>query len=821
MKKSCSFHLERLFCEEIFHLKEKQTVKEKANIPEERFRQQIRVILAALFMISCYLTGILDILMFYLPRGFGFGAVLKAFFSSRISLLLFPMVFLTLSAIAISAAHKTWEESQREDLLQRGFLHSKGGSPYGDAHFEQPWEFIDAAQIRPVEDCKGKILGQLDEEGRQCIDFNPYEGRINSHMIAIGRSGGGKTFTFVKTFMMQAMKEKHSLFIADPKGDLFRETSSYFRDNGYVVRKLDLKNLEKSDGWHCLGSLHGANLITNVQVFSSTVMANISERDDVYSRAGGSLLSALILRVLQGREYPPEKKTIKTVHELLQNPGGIDFLDTLLSSEHVTSSEEACTRFYMDFKRASGNLAGNIITHLATGIQLLNNPLLSDILSTDDIDLTMAGKVPSIYYINFPDTDVTFKFIISLFFSMAFINLVDYADIHTADGKLPIPVDFLLDEFPALGVIPDWDRKIATVRSRQINCVMIIQDIPQLKKRYLESWMTILNNCGCLITLGINEPNETAPYLSKRIGEASIEVVSKSESVVADKARSFMSKQSVGVGKRAFLSVAEICELSRDGSILLFADHQPVYANKFPYILHPDAEKLEDTLPADVIDFTDRAARRVFREAEEAYRQRFWNTHEMHPDMKYKDLNDALFTDPPQSPIAMVLNMLRDDWSSVRKKGKRLIIGHIIKDSIGSFETEEGLTLLSGVQNGNMSAEKGAFGRFYEEYRKKNGAQNFHYSNLSSEIRFSADSCQSVQCQTATVSPAGKIPEEPVKAEQRHDAYSQPASFSGQAVQHRSRSLKSISDMSSIALKEIKEPQVIVGSGNLPKARVK
>ena len=539
-------------------------------------------------------------------------------------------------------------------------------------------------------------------------------------------------------------------------------------------------------------------------------MANISERDDVYSRAGGSLLSALILRVLQGREYPPEKKTIKTVHELLQNPGGIDFLDTLLSSEHVTSSEEACTRFYMDFKRASGNLAGNIITHLATGIQLLNNPLLSDI-----------GKVPSIYYINFPDTDVTFKFIISLFFSMAFINLVDYADIHTSDGKLPVPVDFLLDEFPALGVIPDWDRKIATVRSRQINCVMIIQDIPQLKKRYLESWMTILNNCGCLITLGINEPNETAPYLSKRIGEASIEVVSKSESVVADKARSFMSKQSTGVGKRAFLSVAEICELSRDGSILLFADHQPVYANKFPYILHPDAEKLEDTLPADVIDFTDRAARRVFREAEEAYRQRFWNTHEMHPDMKYKDLDDALFTDPPQSPIAMVLNMLRDDWSSVRKKGKRLIIGHIIKDSIGSFETEEGLTPLSGVQNGNMSAEKGAFGRFYEEYRKKNGAQNFHYSNLSSEIRFSADSCQSVQCQTATVSPAGKIPEEPVKAEQRHDAYSQPASFSGQAVQHRSRSLKSISDMSSIALKEIKEPQVIVGSGNLPKARVK
>ena len=202
-----------------------------------------------------------------------------------------------------------------------------------------------------MSECKGKILGQLGTDGRMCIDFNPYEGRINSHMIAIGRSGVGKTFSFVKTFLIQAMKEKHSLFVADPKGDLYKETSSYFRDNGYVVRKLDLKDLEKSDGWHCMGSLHGANLITNTQIFSSTVMANISERDDVHSKAGGALLSALILRVLQGEEYSQENKNIKTVHELLQNPGGIDFLDTLLGGENLTSSEEVCTRFYMDFKK--------------------------------------------------------------------------------------------------------------------------------------------------------------------------------------------------------------------------------------------------------------------------------------------------------------------------------------------------------------------------------------------------------------------------------------------------------------------------------------
>ena len=626
------------------------------------FRSNMRKVLIGVCIFSIYGTGFLNILFnpSYEHR-FSAGNILNAFFSSKTTLLLFPLLLTGLSMLAISSVHKTWEESLRDDKLNRGFLHSKKVTPYGDAHFEDPYEYLDAAQIRPVEKCKGKILGQLDKEGRECVDFNPYEGRINSHMIAIGRSGGGKTFTFVKSFMLQAQKEKHSLFIADPKGDLYREMSGFFRDNGYVVRKLDLKNLEKSDGWHCLGSLHGTNLITNTQIFSSTVMANISEHDDVYSRAGGSLLSALILRVLQGEDYPQERKNIKTVHELLQNPGGIEFLDSLLSAENVTTNEMACSRFYMDFKRASGNLAGNIITHLATGIQLFNNSLLSEILSTDEMDLALPGQVPCIYFLNFPDTNDTYRFVVSLFFSMAFIALVDYADIHTKNGKLPVAVDFLLDEFPALGVIPDWDRKIATVRSRDINCVMIVQDIPQLKKRYLESWMTILNNCGCLLTLGINEPKETATWLSERIGEASIEVVSESETVIAGTAKSFMSKQSVGVGKRRFLSPAEICELSRDGSIVIFTDHKPVYVNKFPYTLFPDAEKLYDTLPENVTDFTDKKARTLLRAAEKAYQEEFWLTHALHPDMNYKDISDALYTEPPESPISMTLAMIRDD----------------------------------------------------------------------------------------------------------------------------------------------------------------
>ena len=437
----------------------------------------------------------------------------------------------------------------------------------------------------------------------------------------------------------------------------------------------------------------------------------------------------------------------------------------------------------------------------------------------------MAGQVPSIYYINVPDTDVTFKFLISLFFSMAFINLVDFADIHTENGKLPVPVDFLLDEFPALGVIPDWDRKIATVRSRQINCIMIIQDIPQLKKRYLESWMTILNNCGCMLTLGINESQETAPYLSQRIGETSIEVVSKSESVVADRAKSFMSKQSTGVGKRAFLSPAEICELSRDGSIILFADHQPVYANKFPFTLHPDSKKMEDTLPADVIDFSDKTARKTLRISEAAYRKQFWESHQMQPNMDYKNLNGALFAEPPQDPATMVFSMIRDDFSSIRKYGARLLHMATVKERAYSNREIEDSVVGIEKELVDESAEKGAFQRFYNNYRHDSCQQPVQFCDLSIEIDGYSGEALFFQEQPAGGENSERKPEwMTTKSETQGltpNEQTEKSDSLDEAPPRRGRSLKNNTDWNafSIPTKEMKEPQETGKIGNLPKAK--
>lgn len=328
-----------------------------------------------------------------------------------------------------------------------------------------------------------------------------------------------------------------------------------------------------------------------------------------------------------------------------------------------------------------------------------------------------------------------------------------------------------------------------------------------------------------MLTLGINESQETAPYLSQRIGETSIEVVSKSESVVADRAKSFMSKQSTGVGKRAFLSPAEICELSRDGSVILFADHQPVYANKFPFTLHPDAAKMEDTLPAAVIDFSDKAARKTLRMAEAAYRKQFWESHQMQPNMDYRKLNGALFTEPPQDPVAMVLSMLRDDFFSIRKYGARLIQMATVKERAHSNRETEVPVVVIKEEKVNESAEKGAFQRFYDDYRHNSCQQPVHFYDLSIEIDDFSGEALFIQEQPAgnedgesrpswTMTKSGTqglTPNEQIKKSDSAD----------EAPPRRGRSLKNNTDWNafSIPTKEMKESPETVKNGNLPKAK--
>ncbi len=670
------------------------------------FKKRVHIALVFVVLVSLYLTGFIDTIIDpKFNRNIGFGSAVLAIFQTTYSLYIFPIAFLLIAGLAIFLLHKSWKDGLLDDKMGRAFKYSQKISPYGDAHAMEPHEYKDVAQIRKLEDCKGIIVGQLTENGEECIDFNAK--RINTHMYVVAMSGSGKTFGFVKPYIFQSVKRRHSLVVTDPKGELFQDTAGFLQDNGYHVRRLDFKNLDKSDGWDCLKLLRGENMRTKVQIFSNAAISNINPNDNsIFAKGSDSLLQALILRVLLGHDFSDKEKNIKSVYQMLQNPAGYEFLDQMFDKNSLTEDELPCLPPFLAYKQGSANLSANIATHLANGLQLFQDELLCDVLSTDDIDLILPGEEPCAYFCVFPDDHDTYRFIISLFFTMFFIELVDHADAQPG-LRLPVPVDFLLDEFPSIGIIPDWAKKMSTIRSRGISAVMITQDFTQLKQNYRDTWATILNNCGALITLGINEM-ETADWISKRIGETSIEVESTSQTKVAGQKRTdLVKKDSIGVGKRALFTSSEIFEIGQDNNLVVIAGRNPIFSKKTPYTIFPQAKLLRSVVKDSLIDINDRDAKRVFRECENNYIKQYWSTHNPKPVGDPWDLSDALYTEEGQDPVSMVMDVLKEDFHSIKsvfkKKDRSVPIVPASEEKEGSAEKQ--LT--------NALAEKGAFLEYY------------------------------------------------------------------------------------------------------------
>lgn len=701
------------------------------------FKKRFHAVVGAVLVLGIYATGFINCLINSKYSGnFNFLNIIKAFFCCKTTLVIYPAIVAIIGGIGVAIINKSWKDGLLDDKMGRRFRYSEKISPYGDAHVMEPHEYVDVAQIRKLEDCKGVIVGQLTEDGEECIDFNPK--RINSHMFISAMSGSGKTYGFVKPYIFQAQKRRHSLVMTDPKGELYTDTAGYLMDNGYKVRRLDFKNLEKSDGWDCLKTLHGKDMRTKVQIFSNAVISNINPKDSdsIFAKGSESLLQALILRVLLGHDFPESEKNIRSVYNLLQNPGGYEFLATMFDKNSLTEEEMPCLPPYLVYSQGSENLRSNIATHLANGLQLFQDDLLCNVLSTDDIDLTLPGKEPCAYYCVFPDDHDTYKFVISLFFTMFFIELIDYAD-SQPNLKLPVGVDFLLDEFPSIGIIPDWAKKMSTIRSRGISAVMITQDFTQLKQNYRDTWPTILNNCGALITLGINEM-ETADWISKRIGETSIEVESTSETNVAGQRRKdLVKKDSIGVGKRSLFTASEIFEIGQDNNLVIIAGRNPIMSKKTPFTIFPDAEKLRPIKKDELINIQDKADRKVLRDCEDEYDHNYWATHSLKPSGDPSDLSDALYTEPNESPIAMITAIIKEDMSALIRFIKRRILHREDVQMPVEDDTEEGE---KPVALPTETAEKGAFESFYEDYKTKVGAASFmEESDFELDNDFSID----------------------------------------------------------------------------------
>lgn len=323
-------------------------------------------------------------------------------------------------------------------------------------------------------------------------------------------------------------------------------------------------------------------------MFCDVVIRNTTDKfDHFYDNVEMDLLKALCLYVFE--EYPQEQKTFPEAYKLLLNKS-VEMLDSIferLPTDHPAKGP------YQLFSKAE-KVKGNAVLGLGTRLQILQNKMVQQITSHTDIDLSLPGKQKCAYFCITSDQDSTYDMLATLFTSFLSIKLVRLAD-RTEERVLPVPVSFILDEFPNIGVVPDFKKKLATARSRRIGMSILFQNIPQLQNRYPDNqWEEILGGCDFSIFLGCNDMT-TATYYSDRTGEITVSVSSIRKNFFTIRATDYVPEysESRSIGKRQLLLPDEILRYPLDQGILIIRGHNVLRFKKIDYTEHADAGKLK------------------------------------------------------------------------------------------------------------------------------------------------------------------------------------------------------------------------------------
>ena len=478
------------------------------------------------------------------------------------------------------------------DYDERDFEIARQGT-YGTAGFMTGEEREKVLQAdRQIDHVKGVIFGRDLKAGH--ILSLPVDSRLNRNFAVCGSQGSMKSRAFARVMALQCVRRGESIYLTDPKSELYEDLCAYLRSCGYTVRQLNLIHLEHSDAWNCLGEIDGGSLI---DVFCDVVIRNTTDKfDHFYDNTEMDLLKALCLYVFH--DYPPEKRTFPEAYKLLLNKS-VDMLDAIF--ERLPTNHPARGPYQL-FAKAD-KVKGNAVLGLGTRLQIMQNKLVQQITSHDEIDLSLPGREKCAYFCITSDQDSTYDVLATLFTSFLSIKLVRFAD-QTEERRLPIPVQFILDEFPNLGVVPDFKKKLATARSRGIGMSILFQNIPQLQNRYPDNqWEEILGGCDFSIFLGCNDIT-TASYYSGRTGEVTVSVSSTRKNYQTMRVTDYVPEysESTSLGKRMLLLPDEILRYPLDQGLLIIRGQKVCRFRKMDYLEHPDSrhmtlEKVEEHIP--------------------------------------------------------------------------------------------------------------------------------------------------------------------------------------------------------------------------------
>lgn len=502
----------------------------------------------------------------------------------------------------------------------RGFNIAKSNT-YGSAREINEEKLAEVAEIVPKEQAVNTILGQMDltEERLITTKDNP---NSNGNILVIGPPGSGKSFCFVKPTICQIIRRGESAIVTDTKGECYADTVEYARLHGYKTIRLDLKNPEYSSiGWQVLSEMRCDD--NRALIMAQIIINCTGSPDDIHKGAEESLLRALCLYVERSRMIPPEEKTLYSALAMLfQEPDALDMV-----FEDIKFDDEMRVAYdaYASFVRGSKNLRGNIVTGLANRLSILTSPPVKQLTSTPGLELAELGKTPTILYLVTSDQHETMKFLASLLYSYAFLDLVELADAQL-DRKLPVPVTFLMEEFANLGEVPNIDKYLSTCRSRKINIMMIIQSLAQLRSVYGEEKAEIIMaDCATHLALGYNDKS-TSEYYEWRSGESTIDAQTDTHTH-GESPISLGRRYTKGEGRRNLYTAHELMTLEQGEVYIVWQRTNCLKAKSFGINRHPATLNGEmTTISTEVkVKLSNKKAREFIQRKEEervaAYRE--------------------------------------------------------------------------------------------------------------------------------------------------------------------------------------------------------
>ena len=422
----------------------------------------------------------------------------------------------------------------------------------------------------------------------------------NKNILVIGGSGSGKTRFFCKPSLLQG----HSSYVCtDPKGTLLPEIGTFLERQKYRIKCLNLINFRKSMRYNPLAYIRSEKDI--LKLVNALILNTKGEGDksgeDFWVKAERLYYCALIGYIWY--EAPEEEKNFITLLDLINasearedDEGYQSPVDLLFAQLEEKDPDHFAVKQYRKFKMAAGKTLKSILISCGARLAPFDIRELRDLMETDELELDTLGDSKSALFVILSDTDSTFNFVAALMYSQLFNLLCDKAD-NFYGGRLPVHVRLILDEFANVGQIPNFDKLIATIRSREISASIILQSQSQLKAIYKDNADTIVGNCDSTLFLGGKEKS-TLKEISELLGKETIDSYSQSENRGSQISHG-LSYQKLG---KELMTQDELAVMDGGKCIFMLRGVRPFLSDKYDLTRHPNYKYTADADPKNVFD---------------------------------------------------------------------------------------------------------------------------------------------------------------------------------------------------------------------------